>query len=103
MVLIQGEAGIGKSRLVEALRERVAEEDYVWVALRCSPYHANSTFYPVIEHLKRVLGWTPEDGAEAKLDKLEAALEGQSLPLAEAVPLYAELMSLALPEGRYAP
>ncbi len=103
VVLIQGEAGIGKSRLVEALRERVAEEDYIWVALRCSPYHANSTLYPVIEHLKRVLGWTPEDGAEAKLEKLEAALERQSLPLAEAVPLYAELMSLALPEGRYAP
>jgi predicted ATPase len=102
-VLIQGEAGIGKSRLVEALRERVAGEDYIWVALRCSPYHANSTLYPVIEHLKRVLGWTPEDGAEAKLEKLEATLKEQSLPLAEAVPLYAELMSLALPEGRYAP
>jgi class 3 adenylate cyclase/predicted ATPase len=103
VVLIQGEAGIGKSRLVDALRERISAQDYVWVAARCSPYHANSTLYPVIEHLKRVLGWAPEDGAEAKLEKLEAALEGQSLPLAEAVPLYAELMSLALPEGRYAP
>ena len=102
-VLIQGEAGIGKSRLVEALRERVAGEDYIWVVLRCSPYHANSTLYPVIEHMKRALGWTPEDGAPEKLAKLEAGLEAQSLPLAEAVPLYAELMSLALPEGRYAP
>ncbi len=103
VVLIQGEAGIGKSRLVEALRQQVAGEDYIWVATRCSPYHANSTLYSVIEHLKRVLGWTLADGAEAKLEKLEAALQGQSLPLAEAVPLYAELMSLALPEGRYAP
>jgi predicted ATPase len=102
-VLIQGEAGIGKSRLVEALRERAAGEDYIWVVLRCSPYHANSTLYPVIEHLKRVMAWTPEDGAEAKLAKLEAALKEQSLPLAEAVPLYAELMSVPLPEGRYAP
>ncbi|MCZ6811749.1 MAG: AAA family ATPase [Planctomycetota bacterium] len=102
-VLIQGEAGIGKSRLIEALREQVAGQDYLWVAHRCSPYHANSTLYPVIEHLKRALGWTPEDGAQAKLEKLEAALKGQSLPLAEAVPLYAELMSLALPEDRYAP
>jgi predicted ATPase len=103
VVLVQGEAGIGKSRLVKALCEHISGEDYIWVAVRCSPYHANSTLYPVIEHLKRVLGWTPEDGAEAKLEKLEAALQGQSLPLAEAVPLHAELMSLALPEGRYAP
>jgi predicted ATPase len=102
-VLIQGEAGIGKTRLLEALREQAAGEDYTWVAHRCSPYHANSTLYPVIEHLKRVMGWRPEDGGEEKLGKLEAALEGQSLPPEEAVPLYAELMSLALPEGRYAP
>jgi predicted ATPase len=45
--LIQGEAGIGKSRLLEALREHVAGEDYVWVAHRCSPYHASSTLYPI--------------------------------------------------------
>jgi class 3 adenylate cyclase/tetratricopeptide (TPR) repeat protein len=102
-VLIQGGAGIGKSRLLEALRERVSGEDYLWVAFRCSPYHANSTFYPVIEHLKRVMGWKPEDGAEEKLKKLEAALKQQSLPLEEAVPLFAELMSLPLPESRYAP
>jgi class 3 adenylate cyclase len=103
VVLIQGEAGIGKSRLVEALREQVSGEDYIWIANRFSPYHANSTLYPVIEHLKRALGWKPEDGAEERLEKLEAALKGQSLPPEEAVPLYADLMSLTLPEGRYAP
>jgi class 3 adenylate cyclase/predicted ATPase len=102
-VLIQGEAGIGKSRLLEALRERVSSENHIWVAHWCSPYHANSTLYPVIEHLKRVMGWKPEDANEEKLEKLEMALESQSLPLQEAVPLYAPLMSLPLPEGRYAP
>ena len=102
-VLIQGEAGIGKSRLIEALREHVSGGDHTWVANRCSPYHANSTLFPVIEHLKRVMGWTPEDGAEARLGKLEAALERQSLPPEEAVPLYADLLSLALPEERYRP
>ncbi|MEE8291083.1 MAG: adenylate/guanylate cyclase domain-containing protein, partial [Candidatus Tectomicrobia bacterium] len=102
-VLIQGEAGIGKSRLLEALRERMSEQDYTWVAVRCSPYHTGSTLYPIIEHMKRVMGWKPEDGAEEKLEKLEAALTRQSLPPEEAVPLFAELMSLPLPEGRYAP
>ena len=102
-ILIQGEAGIGKSRLVEALREQLAGQKYVWVAHRCSPYHANSTLYPIIEHLKRVLGWKSEDGSAEKLDKLEAGLASQSLPLAEVIPLYAELLSLPLPEGRYEP
>jgi class 3 adenylate cyclase len=103
VVLIQGEGGIGKSRLLEALREHVTGEDYVWVATRCSPYHVNSTLYPVIEHMKRVIGWNQEDEPAVKLEKLEKALESQSLPAEEAVPLYAELMSLSLPQGRYAP
>jgi class 3 adenylate cyclase/predicted ATPase len=103
VVLIQGEGGIGKSRLLEALREQIHGEDYIWVAHRCSPYHINSPLYPIIEHMKRVIGWKPEDDTERKLEKLEAALGRQSLPLDEAVPLYAELMSLPLPQGRYAP
>lgn len=102
VVLIQGEAGLGKSRLVDALRAELAGDGHVWVAARCSPYHTNSTLYPVIRHLERVVGWTPEDGAEAKLGKLVSVLEGQKLPLEQAVPLYADLMSLPLPEGRYA-
>jgi predicted ATPase/class 3 adenylate cyclase len=100
-VLIQGEAGIGKSRLLEALRDHVSGEAHTWVAHRCSPYHANSTLYPIIEHLKRVMVWKPEDSAGERFDKLEAALGSQSLPLEEAVPLYAELMAVPVPDDRY--
>ncbi len=102
-VLIQGEAGIGKSRLVEALRGRLSEENYIWVAHRCSPYHSNSALYPIIEHIRRAAGWSREDGPEQKLDKLEAALGRQSLPLDEAVPLLSQLLSLPLPRDRYPP
>ncbi len=103
VVLLQGEAGIGKSRLVDALREHVSKMPHTWVSIRCSPYHTNSMLYPVIEHMKRVMGWTQDDDPARKFDKLEAAVAMQSLPPEEAVPLFASLMSVPLPAERYKP
>jgi predicted ATPase len=101
VVLIQGEAGLGKSRLVEGLREATAK-DHIWVAIRCSPFHTASAFHPIIEHLKRVFGWQPEDTAQLHLAKLEAGLAGfKTLPLSESVRLFADLMSVPLPEACY--
>ena len=101
VVLIQGEAGVGKSRLVEGLRETTAK-DHIWVAIRCSPFHTASAFHPIVEHLKRVFGWQPEDTAPQHLAKLEAGLAGfRTLPLSESVRLFADLMSVPLPEDRY--
>ena len=101
VVLIQGEAGVGKSRLVEGLREATGK-DHIWVAIRCSPFHTASAFHPIIEHLKRVFGWQPEDTAQQHLAKLEAGLAGfKTLPLAESVRLFADLMSVPAPEDRY--
>jgi class 3 adenylate cyclase len=101
VVLIQGEAGVGKSRLLESLRE-AAGKDHVWVAIRCSPFHTASAFHPIIEHLKRVFGWEPEDTAPQHLAKLDAGLAGfRTLPLAESVRLFADLMSVPAPEDRY--
>ena len=101
VVLISGEAGIGKSVLVDGLRADVRAEGLPRIAFRCSPYHTNSALYPVIEHVKRLLRWQPEDAAEVRLAALEAMLGRSSQPLAEVVPLFASLLSLALPDGRW--
>ncbi len=100
-VLVNGEPGIGKSRLLDALRERVRDEDYLWVAIRCSPYHGQTALYPVIRQLERALRWSPNDSNEEKLEKLEKRLSQLGLSQTEMVPLFAALLSLELPENRY--
>jgi class 3 adenylate cyclase len=97
VVLLSGEAGIGKSRLVRVLTEQVADEGAPWLTLRCSPYHTHSAFYPVIEHLQRLLRWHRNASPEARLATLEQALQTARLPLAEVVPLVAALLSLPVP------
>jgi class 3 adenylate cyclase/tetratricopeptide (TPR) repeat protein len=103
VVLISGEAGIGKSVLVEGLRVEVRAEELPGIVFRCSPYHTNSALYPVIEHVKRLLRWQPGDTAAARLGALERTLGNYSQPVAEVVPLFASLLSLPLPEARYPP
>src|SRR5712691_3574654 len=101
VVLIRGEAGIGKSRLVEGLRGHVRAEGRTRLTFRCSPYHTSSALYPIIEHVQRSLDWQLEDTADTQLAKLEQGLESTSLVLEEAVPLLAFLFSLPVPKDRY--
>jgi len=103
VVLISGEAGIGKSALVDTLRAHVRREGLTRVAIRCSPYHTNSALYPVIAHVQQALRFERHDTAEEKLAKLEQALRPLRLPLHEVVPLMAELLTVPLPDGRYPP
>lgn len=100
-VFISGEPGIGKSTLVETVSAQVKQEGYTRISHSCSPYHTNSALYPVVEHIKRLLRWQPEDTAEEKLLKLEEALRSYNQPLPEMVPLLATFMSLPIPEERY--
>ena len=102
VVLLSGEAGVGKSRIVRSFRERLEDELRNRVLYYCSSYHQNSAFYPAIDQLERSLRFEKEDGAAAKLDKLEAVLDDLGLPVPEIAPLLASLLSL--PAGdRYPP
>ena len=72
VVLLSGEPGIGKSRIVLALRERLRAEPHTSVRYNCSPFHANSALHPAIEQLARAAGFAPGDDAATRLAKLEA-------------------------------
>jgi class 3 adenylate cyclase/predicted ATPase len=98
VVVLSGEAGIGKSRLVQVLQEHIAAEPHTRLEWRCSPYAQQSPLHPVIAHLHRLLHWRPDDTSAKKLHTLEETLAASGLALPEAVPLLASLLSLPLPE-----
>ena len=80
VVLLSGEPGIGKSRITQVLRERLADEPHLRLRYQCSPYHTNSAFHPIIEQLERASGFARDDSPDAKLDKLENLLGLDTIP-----------------------
>ncbi len=102
VVVIQGEAGIGKSRVVDALSRLLAGEPHVRVLCQCSPYHTNSALHPVIRHLERAAGFAGDDSTARKLEKLESIFAGSGGDIAATSRLMADLLSI--PTGdRYPP
>ena len=98
VVLVSGEAGIGKSRLTAALLERFANEPHTRLRSFCSPQHTDSAFYPIIGQMERAAALSRNDSLQAKLDKLDAML---ALTSAQDAALLAEMLSLPN-DGRYA-
>jgi class 3 adenylate cyclase/predicted ATPase len=99
VVLISGEAGIGKSRIAAGLEERLLAEPYLRLRYFCSPYHQDSALFPFVDQLGRVAGFARDDEPAIKLEKLEGLLARAACP-EEDVALLADLLSLP-PSERY--
>jgi class 3 adenylate cyclase/predicted ATPase len=102
IVLLCGEGGIGKSRLLQELKEQVTGEEQRKLECRCSPYYQNSAFYPLIELLQRILEFKGGDTPSTKLEKIESVLSQYHFSLADTVPLFAGLLSVPF-SHRYSP
>lgn len=74
MVIVSGEAGIGKSRITQAVIDEVAKDDHTRMTYHCSPYHSDSAFYPVTQQMSFAAGFAPSDSPDVRLDKLETLL-----------------------------
>ena len=99
VVLLSGEAGIGKSRLTAALMERLEGEPHTRLRYFCSPQHTDSALYPIIGQMERAAGLAHGDTAQVKLDKLDALL-AQTSTASQDVSLFADMLSLPN-DGRY--
>jgi class 3 adenylate cyclase len=99
VVLLSGEAGIGKSRLTAALMERLEGEPHTRLRYFCSPQHTDSALYPIIAQMERAAGLSHGDTAQVKLDKLDALL-AQTSTSAQDASLFADMLSLSN-DGRF--
>ena len=103
VVVLSGEAGIGKSRLVRALMERLAETSFTRLEYRCSPYHQYTALYPAVDLLQRSLQFDRTTPETEKITRLESLLHEHRLDPQEHLPLLASLLSLSPPANRYPP
>jgi hypothetical protein len=94
VVLLSGEPGIGKSRLIQTLRERLDTEVHTRLSYFCSPYHQTSALHPVIGQIERAASFGPDDAQEQRLDKLENLLRQAKADIPETLPIMAAMLSI---------
>src|SRR4029077_3658790 len=92
VALIIGEAGIGKSRLVQRFHEQIAQTPHTWIEAAAGPFFQNTPFYPVAQMLMQALAWRGDEPAEQQLTQLESVLELAGVKPSEAIPLLAPLL-----------
>jgi len=96
MVLLAGEAGIGKSRMCMALASRVATEGHFLIRLQCSPFHTHSALYPIITSFERIAGLTLDMEPEEKLTRVIAEVQKAGHVAPETIALFAALLSIPI-------
>jgi predicted ATPase len=100
VVLLSGEPGIGKSRILSALRQRLQAQGLQALRFQCSPYYVNSAFWPIIDNFERTLKFARDETTDSRLDKLEALIvTNYGRPLTDA-PFIASILSIPY-EQRY--
>lgn len=96
VILVCGDAGVGKSRLLTSFRQQLSDASTQFFHARCSTYYQNTALHPISELLKRLAQLGADDPDETKLEKLEALLQRFQLPLEPVIPLFAELVAIPL-------
>jgi class 3 adenylate cyclase/tetratricopeptide (TPR) repeat protein len=102
VVLVVGEPGIGKSRLVEEFRAGIKDDAHLWIEGAGEQSFANTPFHALSQMIDQILGWRADEGSKERVSRLERALELLQMKLGEAVPLIAEMLNLPIPE-KYPP
>ena len=100
LVLVVGEPGIGKSRLVEEFRARIKDDPHLWMDCAGEQFFQSTPFHAVTQILDQVLGWRDDESKETRASQLDRVLEQAGMKLDEAVPLIAEMLNLPIPGRR---
>jgi class 3 adenylate cyclase/predicted ATPase len=103
LVLITGEAGIGKSRLLQQFKEDLGGIPHTWIEGESSPYEQDTPFAPTLDLVENAFLWTAETPAEKKIEELEHSFSIVGMDPAKSVPLMASLLGFAIPPDRYPP
>ncbi|MBV6450849.1 MAG: hypothetical protein MHPDNHAH_01576 [Anaerolineales bacterium] len=103
LVMITGEAGIGKSRLLRQFKQDLGGIPHTWIEGESSPYEQDTPFAPTIDLIENAFNWTATTSVEDKIADLERSFSLLGLDTSKIVPLVASLLSVPIPPGRYPP